>query len=360
MSRVASGGAAAIRNILKENLTDLIKWVGNVKLEGAAFDRMTWISLPDNADKLRYMQAIYTGRGGMWQSWWDSEVGKPPEEWTLPILSAGVNTRVSSPWNNAIHLRNSQDGTTVDQIYLGVRAAPSPRWVMRFDASFPTDIPATDCNVVIGFEIPAQGGHTLAALEIGSTVARLVARYGLPDGTYVSVVGSDISSSVCTGTWQAYHLVLDPPYLSLDINNTTQVSITLPETVTFYPEVIPFFANESSVVIDDVYIGQWAAWHIESRIFPPPREVKTGGLVTVTSDSGGIVLASGEVQSVLVKALSGNSGGIYIGGENYRPYSGYGFLLEPGEAVNLDVDNFNRIYLYAVVSGDIVTYTGVY
>lgn len=90
-----------------------------------------------------------------------------------------------------------------------------------------------------------------------------------------------------------------------------------------------------------------------------PTAIKTSGLFTVTGASGGANLYSGAVVSATVKALSGNSGDIFVGGSGYKPYSGYGFLLEPGEAVNLDVDNFGEIWVVATVSGDKVTYLGV-
>jgi len=90
-----------------------------------------------------------------------------------------------------------------------------------------------------------------------------------------------------------------------------------------------------------------------------PTEVKTNTIRTITGNSGGEVLHSGSVVSVTIKALSSNSGDIYVGGATNRPYSGYGFLLEPGEAVNLDVSDFDDVYLFACVSGDKVTFLGI-
>jgi len=52
---------------------------------------------------------------------------------------------------------------------------------------------------------------------------------------------------------------------------------------------------------------------------------------------------------------------MYIGGHgtNISPYSGHGFLLEAGEAVNLDVDNIGKVRACAVNSGDRVTYIAI-
>jgi hypothetical protein len=90
-----------------------------------------------------------------------------------------------------------------------------------------------------------------------------------------------------------------------------------------------------------------------------PTEVKTNSLKVVTGASGGQVLHSGAVVSVTIKAVSANSGDIYVGGATNRPYSGFGFQLEKGEAINLDVSDFGDVYLCATVSGDRATFLGI-
>lgn len=90
-----------------------------------------------------------------------------------------------------------------------------------------------------------------------------------------------------------------------------------------------------------------------------PTTVKTDTIKVITSASGGQVLHSGSVVSVTIKALSANSGDIYVGGATNRPYSGFGFCLEHGEAINLDASNFDNVYLCATVSGDRVTFLGI-
>ena len=90
-----------------------------------------------------------------------------------------------------------------------------------------------------------------------------------------------------------------------------------------------------------------------------PTVVKTNSIKVITSASGGQVLHSGSVVSVTIKALSANSGDIYVGGATNLPYSGLGFCLEKGEAINLDVSDFGDVYLCATVSGDRVTFLGI-
>jgi hypothetical protein len=80
------------------------------------------------------------------------------------------------------------------------------------------------------------------------------------------------------------------------------------------------------------------------------------GVLLIPANSGGIILSSGEIVGVSVKALASNSGDIYVGGPTNLPYSGYGFCLKPGEAWNIDVKNLNNVSLVSIVSGDLVTW----
>lgn len=91
----------------------------------------------------------------------------------------------------------------------------------------------------------------------------------------------------------------------------------------------------------------------------PAEKVDGVGVLVVPANSGGVILNSGEVVGVSMKALAKNSGDIYVGGPDNRPYSGYGYCLEPGESWNLDVQNLNKVALFAVISGDKVTWGAV-
>lgn len=91
----------------------------------------------------------------------------------------------------------------------------------------------------------------------------------------------------------------------------------------------------------------------------PAKKVHMGDVLEVPANSGGIILSSGEVVSVSIKALATNSGDIYVGGPDNPPYSGHGFLLQPGEAINLDIENLNKVRLVACISGDKVTWVSL-
>ena len=93
-------------------------------------------------------------------------------------------------------------------------------------------------------------------------------------------------------------------------------------------------------------------------IVTPTDIIIQSGYNPLVVPSSATALQSGDCISVTIKALSANSGDIYVGGYNtgQAPASGVGLLLEPGEAINIDIDNIGKVQVYAAVSGDRVTY----
>ena len=90
-----------------------------------------------------------------------------------------------------------------------------------------------------------------------------------------------------------------------------------------------------------------------------PSGVRTRSILLVSDVSGGVTLLSGNVVSATVKPLSG---GMYLGGTAGidMPYSGYGFLVASAQSVSMDINNFNAIKVCAIVSGDPISYMGVF
>jgi len=90
-----------------------------------------------------------------------------------------------------------------------------------------------------------------------------------------------------------------------------------------------------------------------------PTSVQTGAVLHPTAASGGTIATSGAVKAAIFKSLSGE---VYLGGQGLlnRPYPNYGFLLAAGEAVSLDIDNFGRVRICAITSGDPVSFIGVH
>lgn len=90
-----------------------------------------------------------------------------------------------------------------------------------------------------------------------------------------------------------------------------------------------------------------------------PQQIEFVGVRVIPANSGGVILSSGEVVAVSLKALGRNSGDIYLGGPNNPPYSGHGYCLERGEAINIDVKQLENIRVVAEISGDRVTWASV-
>ena len=109
-------------------------------------------------------------------------------------------------------------------------------------------------------------------------------------------------------------------------------------------------------------LGSWGKESDSLVEIEPVRAMKPASLLKVTGASAGVALSLGKVKAVIVKALVANSGNIFMGGNapGDYPYSGYGYLLEPGESLSLDVDDFSRLAVFANVSGDRITYAGVH
>jgi len=122
-------------------------------------------------------------------------------------------------------------------------------------------------------------------------------------------------------------------------------------------EVVNISGQPVSVTISEVSVTSGEIHILSGNVnIDTPSTIRIGNTVTVGSISGGITVSSGSVKSVTLKSLSSNSGDLYIGG---YPYSGFGLLLEVGEAICLDINNLNLIRVYAVVSGDHISYMGI-
>lgn len=90
----------------------------------------------------------------------------------------------------------------------------------------------------------------------------------------------------------------------------------------------------------------------------PSTGVRTRAILACTTNSAGTQLVSGVVHSVTIKALSG---AMYVGGAAGvdMPYSGYGMLLAGGEAITIDVGNFNQVRVCAATNNDPISYIGI-
>jgi hypothetical protein len=97
----------------------------------------------------------------------------------------------------------------------------------------------------------------------------------------------------------------------------------------------------------------------------PPTTFRARGVLFAQDISGGVPLGSGPTVSVTIRNVGGDigvSGHLWVGGTNIgeQPYSGFGVLLKKDDHLSVDIDNFNRIRVFATVSGVGVNYFGVY
>ena len=82
------------------------------------------------------------------------------------------------------------------------------------------------------------------------------------------------------------------------------------------------------------------------------------GVKTVTTSGTEVTLGSGVCKSVTIKALSTNTGFIYVGGAQVS--SANGFQLQARETVSLDISNLGVIWIDCSVSGEGVSYIAVF
>ena len=83
------------------------------------------------------------------------------------------------------------------------------------------------------------------------------------------------------------------------------------------------------------------------------------GQTTVTTAGTAVLLidATTEIQTLTIKALSGNEGDVYVGKSTVD--STNGFIMEPGSTLSIDHDNAkDNIYIDSDSDGDGVSYFG--
>ena len=117
-------------------------------------ERWEWLYNTSELAKKYEFYRKYMGRTG---SVWKSEYDKLDyTEWSLPLIETGANTQQPSPWDNAIHLRNSKDGSALDQVYISPRIVMKPPVELNWDMYLPaliTDNFPSGTSIYIGFEI---------------------------------------------------------------------------------------------------------------------------------------------------------------------------------------------------------------
>lgn len=88
-----------------------------------------------------------------------------------------------------------------------------------------------------------------------------------------------------------------------------------------------------------------------------PNSVTNGQKTVTTAGTAEVLAASTTILSVTIKALSGNTGYVYVGSASVD--STNGFVLQAGESISLDIDNLADIYLDVSANGEGVSFIGV-
>ena len=234
----------------------------------------------------------YSSKGAFWKS----EVGLPQYLWTGPKFLTGANPLQPAPWNNAVHLVNSKDGKTVDEIFFAIPFA-FKRGIMRFDARLPDPAKTkSGTHIFAGFEVLGAGGHAFAGLHLFNEGGVAHYEFGWvllgEDGytsKWVHVTFNKIDE------WATYFIEVDFPYLrlyqptgtgSLEITEVKAPDKALNKEFWFQP----FFANESTVITEGFYIGVIEVWRTERFYEPQPRSpierLFPRGVVTIEIDDG--------------------------------------------------------------------------
>jgi len=190
---------------------------------------------------------------------------------------------------------------------------------------------ASGIGVVTG---PSGGGQVSGAVIVSGFVSVYSGQIAVSSGN----IGAQVSGAVI---------------VSGNVSAQVSGAVTVSGFVSIYSGQVAISSGEIHVVSGQV-IAKVSGEIVDLKV---PTSVTSGGIFTVTGASGGAILTSGPCISVTIKSISRNSGDIYVAGNSMQ--SGQGFVLEAGEAVNLDVDNMGRVNLLAQISGDRVTFVGV-
>lgn len=88
-----------------------------------------------------------------------------------------------------------------------------------------------------------------------------------------------------------------------------------------------------------------------------PTTIFNGKTSVTTAGTRVVLAASQAVQSVTIKALSANTGFIYVG--NASVSASNGFQLSAGDTISMDIANLNTVNIDSSVNGESVSYIGI-
>jgi len=218
----------------------------------------------DRWDEGAFDKAKYHGRTG---SYFTGEALFPPAYWTAPPILPHINPLQPAHANNVVNMDNTRDGTTAEELYWAPRTCFTPPIIFNFDAFFPAFNAANyplGAYVTVGLECNSGGYigdiYEVAVINDGLGLRRVLRSNNLRDGvTTDEVLAIGVPDM---GVWCSYKLVLTKHYLRLYYGT---LPIVFPLTLIaelrlagdILSDVIPYFANESAILVRNFRVGQF-------------------------------------------------------------------------------------------------------
>ena len=220
-----------------------------------------WEYLKDEKFRRDIFFERYRGRLG---AIWKSEQDKLETAWSLPHYLLNQPGIDPSPWNNVIHLKNSKDDVTIDEVYF------SPR--LHFHkAKMRATIKVDDVTTLssgtdfwLGFEVTSAGGYAIASLEWVKDNMYII--FNMIGKTKIKTLTKSITQRYA-GEYLDLFMEYSPPVFRVIQRGRTSpytehVDYAVMENVPYYDYLQPFIANESSVIASGFYLSHWAIWEI--------------------------------------------------------------------------------------------------
>lgn len=237
-----------------------------------------------------FQKYLYHGRRG---GYFESENSTDYASWTLPSIIADDNVLEPAPYDDALSIKNSKDGVTVDPLYFGIHKA-FHEFLLVFEAKLPN--PAGLTGLHIGAEVTRGGSFAgLVDLNCESGAWRLEAINHMH--AYAAAL-TDAVTINNTGVYARYALRYKPPtlkfYQPAGADPTGQMSCTNTlDLQDICGKFIPFFANEMPATVSEYRLGNF--W-----IYELPKEPRYQSARVDTSTDGATVVAAVAGQAIYV------------------------------------------------------------
>ena len=199
------------------------------------------------------------------------------------------------------------------------------------------------------------------AVTVSGNIVNTSGQVAAISGQAVSVSGNVISISGSVNTSVSGNAVT----VSGNIVNTSgQVAAISGQVVYISGSVVSISGSVTTITS--------VSGNIVQPSYTSNMSVRGRNVALIGAASGGVALSSGDCSQVTIRAVSSNTGSIFVGGVNtvdvpwgVNSTSGNGFILGPGDGVTFPISNLNLVKVAAFSgaggsnSGNQVSYMGV-